>query len=190
MASSWQKKKAAHPVRADGRMCYLYKKTTEYVRGLVIYQAAFFTAVLPFGPRFLALASSSFLLASYQASNSLKLFNRFVLTRPSVLMNIMKPDFGLIALPPHSRQKALTCASFSYEQGNFTHAKRKSTTEALCPYGAYAFLEIIAQLNDANRVRRCVNVQISASGTIPVESHNFGMRDVSKDIERLIVSRS
>ena len=67
--------------------------------------------------------------------------------------------------------------------------KRKSTTEALRPYGAYAFLEIIAQLNDANRVRRCVNVQISASGTIPVESHNFGMRDVSKDIERLIVSR-
>lgn len=55
-------------------------------------------------------------------------------------MNIMKPDFGLIALPPHSRQKALTCASFSYEQGNFTHAKRKSTTEALCPYGAYAWL--------------------------------------------------
>lgn len=105
-------------------------------------------------------------------------------------MNIMKPDFELIALPPHSRQKALTCASFSYVQGNFTHAKRKSTTEALRPYGAYAFLEIIAQLNDANRVRRCVNVQISASGTIPVESHNFGMRDVSKDIERLIVSRS
>ena len=117
-------------------------------------------------------------------------WHRFVLTRPSVLMNIMKPDFELIALPPHSRQKALTCASFSYEQGNFTHAKRKSTTEALRPYGAYAFLEIIAQLNDANRVRRCVNVQISASGTIPVESHNFGMRDVSKDIERLIVSRS
>ena len=55
-------------------------------------------------------------------------------------MNIMKPDFELIALPPHSRQKALTCASFSYEQGNFTHAKRKSTTEALCPYGAYAWL--------------------------------------------------
>lgn len=45
MASSWQKK-AAHPVRADGRMCYLYKKTTEYVRGLVIYQAAFFAAFL------------------------------------------------------------------------------------------------------------------------------------------------
>lgn len=43
MASSWQKK-AAHPVRADGRMCYLYKKTTEFVRGLVIYQAAFFAA--------------------------------------------------------------------------------------------------------------------------------------------------
>lgn len=55
-------------------------------------------------------------------------------------MNIMKPDFELIALPPHSRQKALTCASFSYEQGNFTHAKRKSTTESLCPYGAYAWL--------------------------------------------------
>lgn len=105
-------------------------------------------------------------------------------------MNIMKPDFGLIALPPHSRQKALTCASFSYEQGNFTHAKRKSTTEALCPYGAYAFLEIIAQLNDANRVRRCVNVQISASGTSPVKPDDFGMRDVPKHIERLIVSRS
>lgn len=59
MASSWQKKKAAHPVRADGRMCYLYKKTTEFVRGLVIYQAAFFAAVLPFGPFFRALASSS-----------------------------------------------------------------------------------------------------------------------------------
>lgn len=55
MASSWQKK-AAHPVRADGRMCYLYKKTTEYVRGLVIYQAAFFTAVLPFGPRFFGIS--------------------------------------------------------------------------------------------------------------------------------------
>lgn len=60
MASSWQKKKAAHPVRADGRMCYLYKKTTEFVRGLVIYQAAIFAAVLPFGPFFRALASSSF----------------------------------------------------------------------------------------------------------------------------------
>ena len=53
----------------------------------------------------------------------------------------------------------------------------------------YAFLEIITQLNDADRIQGCVNVQISASGTIPVESHNFGMRDVSKDIERLIVSR-
>ena len=105
-------------------------------------------------------------------------------------MNIMKPDFGLIALPPHSRQKALTCASFSYEQGNFTHAKRKSTTEALCPYGAYAFLEIIAQLNDANRVRRCIDVQISASGTSPVKHDDIGMRDVPKHIERLIVSRS
>ena len=104
-------------------------------------------------------------------------------------MNIMKPDFGLIALPPHSRQKALTCASFSYEQGNFTHAKRKSTTEALCPHGAYAFLETIAQLNDANRVRRCIDVQISASGTSSVEPDDFGMRDVPKDVERLIVSR-
>ena len=103
-------------------------------------------------------------------------------------MNIMKPDFGLIALPPHSRQKALTCASFSYEQGNFTHAKRKSTTEALCPYGAYVFLEIIAQLNDANRVRRCIDVQISASGTSSVEPDDFGMRDVPKNVERLIVS--
>ena len=105
-------------------------------------------------------------------------------------MNIMKPDFGLIALPPHSRQKALTCASFSYEQGNFTHAKRKSTTEALCPYGAYAFLEKIAQHNAANRVRRCIDVQISASGTSPVKPDDFGMRDVPKHIERLIVSRS
>ena len=104
-------------------------------------------------------------------------------------MNIMKPDFELIALPPHSRQKALTCASFSYEQGNFTHAKRKSTTEALCPYGAYAFLEIIAQLNDANRVRRYIDVQISASGTSSVKPDDFGMRDVPKDVERLIVSR-
>lgn len=105
-------------------------------------------------------------------------------------MNIMKPDFGLIVLPPHSRQKALTCASFSYEQGNFTHAKRKSTTEVLRPYGAYAFLEIITQLNDADRIQGCVNVQISASGTSPVKPDDFGMRDVSKDIERLIVSRS
>lgn len=32
------------------------------------------------------------------------------------------------------------CALFPCEQGNFTHAKRKSTTEALCPYGAYAWL--------------------------------------------------
>lgn len=104
-------------------------------------------------------------------------------------MNIMKPDFGLIALPPHSRQKALTCASFSYEQGNFTHAKRKSTTEALCPHGAYAFLEIITQLNDADRIQGCVNVQISASGTSPVKPDDFGMRGVPKHIERLIVSR-
>ena len=66
-------------------------------------------------------------------------WHRFVLTRPSVLMNVMKPDFGLIALPPHSRQKVLACALFPCEQGNFTHAKRKSTTEVLCPHGAYAF---------------------------------------------------
>ena len=52
----------------------------------------------------------------------------------------MKPDFELIALPPHSRQKALTCALFPCEQGKLTHTKRKSTTEALCPYGAYAWL--------------------------------------------------
>lgn len=104
-------------------------------------------------------------------------------------MNVMKPDFGLIALPPHSRQKALTCALFPCEQGCFAHAKRKSTTEALCPHGAYAFLEIIAQLNDANRVRRCIDFQISASGTSSVEPDDFGMRDVPKDVERLIVSR-
>ena len=104
-------------------------------------------------------------------------------------MNVMKPDFGLIALPPHSRQKVLACALLPCEQGNFTHAKRKSTTEVLYPYGTYAFLEIIAQLNDTNRVRRCIDVQISASGTSSVEPDDFGMRDVSKDIERLIVSR-
>lgn len=47
-------------------------------------------------------------------------------------MNVMKPDLGLIALPSHSRQKVLACALFPCEQGNyFTHAKRKSTTEAL-----------------------------------------------------------
>lgn len=65
MASSWQKKKAAHPVRADGRMCYLYKKTTEFVRGLIIYQAAIFAAVLRLPLytvfRLSASASSSFL---------------------------------------------------------------------------------------------------------------------------------
>lgn len=104
-------------------------------------------------------------------------------------MNVMKPDLGLIALPPHSRQKVLACALFPCEQGNFTHAKRKSTTEALYPYGAYAFLEIIAQLNDANRVRRCIDVQISASGTSSVKPDDSGMRDVPKDVERLIVSR-
>lgn len=50
-------------------------------------------------------------------------------------------------------------------------------------------LEIVTQLNDSDRIQGCVNVQISASGTTPVESHNFGMRDVPKDVERLIVSR-
>ena len=68
--------------------------------------------------------------------------------------------------------------------------QKEKAPQRLCAHGAYAFLEIIAQLNDADRIQGCVNVQISASGTIPVESHNFGMRDVSKDIERLIVSRS
>ena len=82
------------------------------------------------------------------------------------------------------------CALFPCEQGNFTHAKRKSTTEALCPHGAYAFLEIITQLNDADRIQGCVNVQISASGTSPVKPDDFGMRGVPKHIERLIVSRS
>lgn len=70
-----------------------------------------------------------------------------------------------------------------------THTKRKAPQRLCAPYGAYAFLEIIAQLNDANRVRRCIDVQISASGTSSVEPDDFGMRDVPKDIERLIVSR-
>lgn len=97
-----------------------------------------------------------------------------------------RTDCSTTPQPPENRRLRSVSVRARRE---LTRTKRKSTTEALCPYGAYAFLEIIAQLNDANRVRRCVNVQISASGTIPVESHNFGMRDVSKDIERLIVSR-
>lgn len=106
-------------------------------------------------------------------------------------MNIMKPDFGLIALPPHSRQKVLACALFPCEQGNFTHAKRKKHHRgSVPPMVLMHSLEIIAQLNDADRIQRCVNVQISASGASPVEPDDFGMRDVPKDIERLIVSRS
>lgn len=73
--ANWQKKKPPTRSGVNGRKRYLCKKTTEFVRGLVIYQAAIFAAVLPFGPFFRALASSSFLLASYQTSNSLKLFN-------------------------------------------------------------------------------------------------------------------
>ena len=103
-------------------------------------------------------------------------------------MNVMKPDFGLIALPPHSRQKALTCALFPCEQGNLPMQKEKAPQRLCAPYGAYAFLEIIAQLNDANRVRRCIDVQISASGTSSVEPDDFGMRKKQKNVERLIVS--
>lgn len=46
MASSWQKKKPPTRLGVNGRKCYLYEKTTEFVRGLGIYQAAFFAAVL------------------------------------------------------------------------------------------------------------------------------------------------
>lgn len=47
-------------------------------------------------------------------------------------MNIMKPDIELIALPPHSRQKALTCASFSYEQGKTLPMKKEKAPQRLC----------------------------------------------------------
>lgn len=67
--------------------------------------------------------------------------------------------------------------------------QKEKAPQRLCAHGAYAFLEIIAQLNDTNRVRRCIDVQISASGTSSVEPDDFGMRDVPKDVERLIVSR-
>lgn len=116
-------------------------------------------------------------------------WHRFVLTRPSVLMNVMKPDFGLIALPPHSRQKVLACALFPCEQGHFTHAKGKAPQRFCAPMVLMHSLEIVAQLNDSDRIQGCVNVQISASGTSPVKPDDFGMRDVPKDIERLIVSR-
>lgn len=46
-------------------------------------------------------------------------------------MNIMKPDFELIALPPHSRQKALTCASFSYEPGENLPAQKEKAPQRL-----------------------------------------------------------
>ena len=105
-------------------------------------------------------------------------------------MNIMKPDFGLIVLPPHSRQKAVACAPLPCESGeNLPAQKEKAPQRLSAPHGAYAFLEIITQLNDADRIQGCVNVQISASGTSPVKPDDFGMRDVPKDIERLIVSR-
>ena len=104
-------------------------------------------------------------------------------------MNVMKPDFGLIALLPSPPPESYRLRIVFMQARKLTHAKRKSTTEALCPHGACAFLEIVAQLNDANRVRRCIDVQISASGTSSVEPDDFGMRDVPKDVERLIVSR-
>lgn len=44
MASSWQKKKPPTRLGVNGWKRYLCKKTTEFVRGLVIYQAAFFAA--------------------------------------------------------------------------------------------------------------------------------------------------
>lgn len=67
--------------------------------------------------------------------------------------------------------------------------KEKAPQRLCAPMVLMHSLEIIAQLNDADRIQRCVNVQISASGASPVEPDDFGMRDVPKDIERLIVSR-
>ena len=60
---SRKNKKAVHPIKVNGRRCYLCKKTTDVIRSLGIYYAASFAAVLPLPlyPIFRLSASSSFL---------------------------------------------------------------------------------------------------------------------------------